>query len=842
MTQSLSIKISGLYLNYNDYSEVPEGALSEATNIDILQNSVAQPRKGFALFGSLPTGARPNSFTEYKGTKYVTAENAGVNTIHYFNGTSFSDTTYSLGLSTIFKVHNTQANQALYYSAPNGITKVTSLGDIAPAGAPKALDMQASTDAGVSPKWLPTASQAAYRGLWVYKDTNGNLIRGTPSTRSILTNTTGATQGASITVSRPSWYTGIGGGSWIFQLYRSATVATGIEPSDEMGLVSETVATLSTTKGTFTVNDGLEDSLRGATLYTSQSQEGLAYQNERLPIAKDIANWRDSVFFGNIASTQRYFFSMKSASTMTIGDSITITTPIGTNTYVAAAIENYATHEFQLWTTGTTDVINTKRTADSLVRVINRASGSYVDAFEISSPDEAPGKLLFEGILSVTGAFSVTSNKSTIWVPSLPSSGTSQSSTKDEYVNGLAWSKPGEAESVPLVNFATVGSKNYPITRIIPLEQALYIFKQNEGLYKLSGYYPNFQIDLVDSSVRLIAPETAQVLGNRIYCLTDQGVCAVDDSTSILSRPIEYELLNICTQEAENVDLHAFALANETERSYSLYIPELGGSTPTFSYVYNSFTNSWVRHTVPAVCGSVANDKSVYLGSATSAKVLKRRNAGTNEDYVDYVDYSDLYAPATKIAQINTNEILLDPIAVAVYADVKVGDVIYQSPSVHATVVAVKDTYTIVLDTNPGFTTVADTTILKAIPTRMTWCAVAFGNASIQHQYHTATLIFREGFLGTGTMEFATDTSQITEVLDLLTHYGNNWGMFGWGMSPWGSPTHADSVRQWVPRAKQRSISIIPTFTNRCAYSGWQLVGMSIFGVEGSEGIGRNNV
>ena len=41
MPQDLKLKIKGLYTSYNDLSEVPDGALLKARNIDILQDSLA---------------------------------------------------------------------------------------------------------------------------------------------------------------------------------------------------------------------------------------------------------------------------------------------------------------------------------------------------------------------------------------------------------------------------------------------------------------------------------------------------------------------------------------------------------------------------------------------------------------------------------------------------------------------------------------------------------------------------------------------------------------------------------------------------------------------------------
>ena len=52
MSQSLNLKISGLYTNPNQFSEVPKGSLSVAKNIVIDKGGVAESRRGFQTFGS----------------------------------------------------------------------------------------------------------------------------------------------------------------------------------------------------------------------------------------------------------------------------------------------------------------------------------------------------------------------------------------------------------------------------------------------------------------------------------------------------------------------------------------------------------------------------------------------------------------------------------------------------------------------------------------------------------------------------------------------------------------------------------------------------------------------
>lgn len=53
MAQALNLKISGLHTNPNQFSEIPEGALQVADNIQIDKGSVAEPRRGQAKYGKV---------------------------------------------------------------------------------------------------------------------------------------------------------------------------------------------------------------------------------------------------------------------------------------------------------------------------------------------------------------------------------------------------------------------------------------------------------------------------------------------------------------------------------------------------------------------------------------------------------------------------------------------------------------------------------------------------------------------------------------------------------------------------------------------------------------------
>jgi len=820
MSQSLMLKIKGLFTSYNELSEAPEGALLVADDIELLKDSIAEPRRGFTrVDGAFSNASHRADKTWFYQDKQFAHHGApgSANTVSYLSsGTWTSVGTYSAPAGVKLKTLN--ANQNLYFSTSTGIQKLDAFdGTAALAGAYKALDVSLSTSSSGS-TWLTAGYTTAYRVIWGYKDANENLILGAPSSRAEYT-ASGANRAIDLRATIPSGVTT----TWFVQVYRSKSVFE-TSPSDEMGLVYEVNPSAGDiTNGYIDITDIVPDSLRGATIYTAASQEGLAAQNERPPLAKDMAVFRDSVFYANTTSKHRYTLTLLSASAMANDDTVTIDGV----TYTAKASETVASAEFALATAGTPSQ-NITDTAHSLIRVINRYASSTVYAYYLSGIDDLPGKILLEERGIGGSSFALTSDNATCWSPELPSSGTTESSDDDRYKNGLFWSKPNQSESVPLTNFGGVGDKDDEILRVIPLRDALYIFKEKTGIYRLTGYYPNFTIELLDSSAKLVGSETPAILNNQIYCLTDQGVTAVSDTTKVISRPIEQTLLEIFGADLDLVKDVSFGVSYETDRKYYLFMPgSEADTTPTQAFVFNSFTNSWVRHVLDKTCGTVYNNK-LYLGDATTAYIHKERKTYT---YTDYVDYGF----STTITDVSDNVITVDSGA----DNIAIGDIMYQSASVSSEVTAVDSvTGQVTLSIAPGFTT-DPVDVLKAIPCKIQWVPVTSGNPGITQQYHTVIGLFKSDFRGTADLKFTSDLSRFEETVVITGAAGGLWGQFGWGQIAWGGARLKRPVRQWIPRDKQRCSQLTIGFEHAVGYSQWELQGITVFSSEGSDRVAR---
>lgn len=817
------LKLKGLFTSFNELSEAPEGALLVADNIELLKDSIAEPRRGFArVTGAFSNGthrAAKNWFYQDKQFAHHGALGSPT-TVSYLNAGAWTSVGTFAAPSGV-NIRTLEASENLYFSTATGIQKLDAYNStVTLAGAYKALDVSLSTSASAS-TWLAAGDTTAYRVVWGYKDANDNLILGAPSQRAEYT-ASGATRAVDVRATIPAGVTS----SWFIQVYRAKAV-TGATPSDEMGLVFETNPTAGDiTNGYIDIVDIVPDSLRGATIYTAASQQGLAFQNERPPLAKDMAVFRDSAFYANITSKNRYFLTLLSVGgSAGIANDDTIT--IGGIAYTGKGTENIGSAHFLVGSTGTA-AQKIKDTAESLIRVINRHTSSTVYAYYISGVDDLPGKILLEERGIGGASFAVISSRATCWNPSLPSSGTTESSTNDRFKNGLFWSKPNQPESVPLGNFVEIGDKNDEILRIIPLRDALYIFKERSGIYRLTGYYPNFTVELLDSSARLIGSETPAILNNQIYCLSDQGVTVVSDSTKIISRPIEQTLLEAFGADLDLVKSISFGISYETDRKYYLFLPNSSADTaPPQAFVYNSFTNSWVRHVLNKTCGVVHNNK-LYLGDAASAYMNEERKSYTFTDYVDY-------GFATTITAVSGNIVTVSSGA----DNISVGDVLFQTSERSAEVTAVNPlTSEITVAVDPGYT-IAAADVLKAIDCKIKWVPVTSDNPGITQQYHTVTALFKSDFRGTADLVFSSDISRYDESVTISGAGGGEWGRFPWGERPWGGARLKRPVRQWVPRDKQRCSQLTVSFEHAVGYSQWELQGLTVFGTAGSDRVAR---
>lgn len=809
--QKLALKIRGLYIDPNNFSEVPEGALVKADNFSIDKDSVAENRRGFNFYGSeLTDGIDPvetRQMFAYKNRLIV----------HYNDLLAYD----SDGLGTFvdypgnynapevgFRMRSVQANRNLYFTTSEGISKLDAL-TVTPidAGAPKALGGSGVTSG--SSGWMNDDKQVAYRILWGYKDLNNNLILGPPSQRIIVVNPAAAgTKDVTLTFQIPAF--GITT-DWFFQVYRSPESASATsQPSDEMQLVYEanpTSGELSALQISFT--DLTPDELKGAALYTNPTQGGILEANDAPPFAKDIAYYKTFTLFANTRSKQRYSFTLISVGSpgFVIDDTITI----AGQTYTGKSAQNNTNREFKVTTAGT-PAENIALTAIALVEAINaNTSNTTVYGYYQSGFQDLPGQILIEE-RDVGGAvFTVASSNGDAFNPEISSA---QDSNNDEAPNRIYFSKSLQPESVPILNFLEAGSKDAPIQRIIALRDSVFIFKP-DGIFRFYGESPaNFTITLLDNTSTIQAPESAVAFNNQVYLFSDQGVVGVSDSgVQVLSRPIESDLLKIATYPAfEN---STFAVSYESERKYILFtLSNPNDTVPTTAYVLNSFTNAWTKWSLSERIGFVnPADNKLYLASSSDGWIYKERK---NYDKFDFADLSYAVSITGSIGQTVT---------LADVSNVVVGMALSQGSSA-ANILAI-DGLDLTVDIFQSWQ-VAAAEVYEPIQSTLEWVSVSAENPGILKQWRELTLVFRDASFADIEVSFRSNFSRNQESVTLTAVRSAAWGAFPWGQEPWGGGVGGrQALRTYIPLNKQRCLWINPSIVNSRAFTSLSLEGVS---------------
>ena len=175
-----------------------EGALEIADNAVINAENIIESRRGFKEFGTELTDLddRVKQLLQYKGRIFrhfdsvLQFDSDGNGTFSQFDGT-YNE------INSGKRIRSQEANGNFYFTTEEGVKKISatnasqftsSPGYITQAGGVKAL----SIDVGLSfssTGYIPPQSKVAYRTLWGIKDTNNNVILGTPSERFVVSNT-----------------------------------------------------------------------------------------------------------------------------------------------------------------------------------------------------------------------------------------------------------------------------------------------------------------------------------------------------------------------------------------------------------------------------------------------------------------------------------------------------------------------------------------------------------------------------------------------------------------------------------------------------------------------------
>lgn len=834
--QEQRLKIAGLWISPNSFSEVPEGALQRATNVNLLRDSVLSTRRGFRQYGN-PVAASGNvlSIFPYDDGLIVWTD---LNELKYdanYDGTLWTQYpgSYEVPDNTTVgsRIRATGANKNFYFTTKEGVFKLDRLtATPIPAGAPAALGGSGTTTG--SSGFMANDTAVAYKVVWGYRDANDNLIQGAPSDRIIVTNTAGGDRDVLLTFTVP--YSAYIDTSWFYQVYRSDPSATAADaPNDDYQQVYEgNPSSGELSSRLVTITDVTPDELRQAFLYTSANQEGAIAANYTPPYCKDICSYRNFTFFANTREPHFYdntLLSVGASTGLQVGDTITFTSGVYSFTLTGAAVEDVAAGEFEVYTSGTPEE-NNEITARSIVNVINLYSlNNFLDANYASGFDDLAGQMTFTKRTIDTANFYMNSSRTTCWSPAIPATGSNSANTSinNAYFNRIYYSKQQQPEAVPLLNFFDIGSAHEPIVRIISLRDSVMILK-TDGVYSITGDDPsNFRVSTLDNTSIIVAPNSAVAFNNKVFFFGQRGIIAVgpDGSSEIKSTPIKKELLTLSTSVYPNFPELTYGISYESDAQYILpTVLTPDDDVCVQEYVYNDETSSpgleaWTRWDRQMYCGVVnPADNKLYTGGKETADgcyVYQERKELNNSDFadeeyeVDITDQNGLVLTLTDVSNVTQDMTLVQ------------GDIqsIVESVDTNNNTITVSDLFEWTLGPATVFTPI--NTIVR------TNQLFAGGPGMLKHIAETS-FFFEEPNFDDIAITFISDYVGDGEIIYAKPVRGGGWGTFPWGTLPWGgSAANTQRIRVGMPKKVQRVNWLMIQLETKQCFVSFSLVGMA---------------
>jgi hypothetical protein len=825
-------KCLGLVAQYSALSVAP-GALLKADDCLNRRENIVEDRRGHKAYSSLASPA----------LALLTYQNRVLNlngtTLQYDDG-SGSPASYSGSYSAPAgaRMRGVEAFSNLFVTTSLGVKIFSDITGTAGrlAGVPRALDPSYTLTGGSG--FLDDGYQCAYRSVIVRTDAPGNVITGYPSQRLWVVNGAGGSRNVVLTEYLPSE----AAAGDVIQFYRTAKVSgtSDDDAGEEMGLVYQyELVAADITAGYITFTDSIVDELRGATLYTSPSQEGIAQANDRPPLAKDICLYKTNfMLYANTQTKQRLFVTLVGAGSLS-GKTITL----GGVTYNFGAseiISGGGSPQVKVSSTGVA-AFDIDETARSLVRVINRyALNTSVYAYYMSGSGDLPGQIMIEEKGVGASAFTLQASDSAIsgmFFPAPPvSPATNSKSTSSNQVqkNAVYYSKSQQPEHCPTLNFLPVGSANKEILRIFALRESAIVIKE-EGVYRITGETPqSFTVVPVDTTVYCRAPNSAVVLANQVFMLSNQGVVAISESgVQVVSHDIEALLTPILTNPS--LADHTSAIAYESERMYFLSLPSLATpGTPVQTFIYNYQLRTWVRHKYAFTVGIVeTNADKMYFAKPSDTTLYVERKAFDDTDYAD-PEYS------VTITSIDDDEIEF-----TFGANVpQVGWVLSQGGSdlVILKVTPLTVGWRAVVDAViPGTWVTGAATLYPGTGMDIEWQPWTGGAPDVLKQVSMAAVL-ADDTLGDNsasllTMTFRTNFDPEREDVD-LDQPEAGWGA-AWGSTPWGGSSDPAGYPTYVPQNKQYCTRLIMGVKHTEARRKLVIAGCAFVFNSASERIGR---
>lgn len=495
-------------------------------------------------------------------------------------------------------------------------------------------------------------------------------------------------------------------------------------------------------------------------------------------------------------------------------DSITV----AGQSYYAGSSTDFADHQFEAVQDDTPSV-NIIYTAQNLVNTINRnPDNEEVYAFYISAENEVPGQILYRARTLAEPVFYLTSTYGAAWLPELPSSGTDQAAVNDIELNRVYISKVSQPEAVPTTNSVPVGKANIGIGRILALRESAIVLKQGDGVWTMTGDSAPLQPIQIDPSVNIIAPETAVVLNNQVFCWTAEGIVTITDAgAEIKSIPIQTDLYEVSSENFPDFASMAFCVPYSSDHQLHFFTPtETSDEVPTQDWVYNFITDGWTNWPISRTCGVInPRDNKLYMGDPITGKIRKERKAYTRLDFADAEISTIIVSSSGTLVTVDSTTGIED------------GWTLKQS-SRESLIVAVSGTIIEVVDETSW--TAGSAIAYEPIRVELAWAPFSGGNPGIVKHYDEATYLFKKADFDTILAGFSSSFNPSITYVELpSSDLSGGWGGRPWGEGAWGEADRREQgIRTWIPRQKRQGLWHNFSLVLEQAFSSFSCVGLSV--------------
>lgn len=933
---AIILAIQGLVTNPSTFDpKTSNGALTIANNVVIDRPNVVQSRRGFSnglnpfegasaeergwkpissfyppnVVHRMPSGNNESTppvyitgMYQFNGALITHCSNNGM---YYDFRNSFNDTPDTFGEYTpwftpisisntyvppsVTGIRSLELNKNFYFNTNEGTYRVTTvynsiteqyvLSEPRKAGAPPGLGGSAVINGTTG--FLPDNTSVAYRIVFGFKDSNDQLVLGAPSSRILISNSSGNPTNVDVTFQIPDEIQAAPE-DWFFQVYRShISPDLSTEPDDEMALAYEDTVSAFGSVPQITITDLTPENLLGAALYTNQGQDGILQSNYRPPWCVDMCAYKQYAFYANTRTLQNANLTLVSAGAtngpdaIIPGDIITFSMEVGIDLYTftltAGSTNDPLTGTFEVSNTGNPSY-DIQQTAINLVNIANTyGNNTFLDAYYISTGTDLPGKMQFVrtsyvpdyytpdpmidvnngSIQPVYYTFNICSSRTSCWEQPITTDrfSTTLISTNEVRLNRVYYSKYNQPEAVPVVNYFDVGSSNAPIRRILALRDGIMVLK-DDGVFRISNAAAPFTVTPIDYDVKILAPRTAATLDNKVYFLSDQGVVALSDTDAqIMSFVLDKTVIqNTSANLFPNLSTVAWGIAYQSDRKYILFMPTTGTDTQaTKQYVYNHLTQCWTNWDLQANCGVVfKRDGKLYLGGGGSMEdtnrgiIYQERKSFTNLDYADNVyAFAIQYNPdASKTLTLNLDnsattwpmdQLLVKPDVgwtVKGYAI----DSNFNNFETTATIVEVVSDSEYILDQDIKWDNSYSIFFYQPIATTVETVQLDCDNPGMNKQFSEIVYVFTTQDFNNIDVAISSNTTVMPALDTLVPTQRGGWGVTPWGPTPWGSGiTGQGKIRRYMPQTMQRAGWLYLNLQNAECFTSFGWSGLELY-------------